>query len=592
MRRPAASFCIGLVCLAPTTLAMGVFGNAGLAGGFRWDAAPRTVEGFERSLAGGLRFSLSGGSYQAFRDSFAWQGGAPPALADFQQAVNDAFNAWTVLDPATGLTSSLSFVADFATLVDPGSINNTRMGAEIDVFASNFGDAGTRGDAFFSANFGGVTLTSGQITGGGPITGADIRINNNPNARYTLDVFRLLLTHEIGHTIGLADVDVNSGPNGTFIDDNYDGTSNATALATLNNSWARKINPFNPAGSSGLSFYVVNNGQPGFDTPGVNILMESEGLGGQFGNRTPLTNDDYAGRQFLYPSAAVPTPNRWIDGSSSWHTASNWDGNIVPQITRDVRFDQNATYTVLINEPASAFDFTVASGNVTLQINNTSLTIDGYLRGSLTITSSGTAAINVGTILANVALAPGHNKLLRSTVYYDGHIDLSDNGLGVDYTAPSALSTVRPAIINAYNGGSWNGPGITSSLLPQAGRGIGYVTAGDIFGPGGGTFFGQSFDATSVLVMYTLLGDTNLDATVNIADFSRLATRFNMTGLWSDGDFDYNGQVNIGDFAQLAANYNTSLARAARSAVPEPALGGLAVLVLIAGARRLPRISN
>jgi hypothetical protein len=34
--------------------------------------------------------------------------------------------------------------------------------------------------------------------------------------------------------------------------------------------------------------------------------MESFGLGGQFGNLTPLANDDYGGRQFLYPF--IPEP--------------------------------------------------------------------------------------------------------------------------------------------------------------------------------------------------------------------------------------------------------------------------------------------
>jgi hypothetical protein len=304
----------GLVCAltvivtAAPARAAGIFGNTGLAGGFRWDADPLTLGGLERSLNNGLRYSLQGGSYEAFRDSFSWQGGTPPSVADFQLAVEQAFNAWTVVDPVTGLDSSLSFVADLATAVDNTVSGGVRQGAEIDLFAFNFGDAGTRGDASFSAFFDTVTLTSGttNYAGGGPISGADIRINNNTGALYTLDVFRLLLTHEIGHTLGLADVDINSGPNGTFIDDNY---SSANALATLTNSWALLVNALNPAASVGLSLFTVANGNPGFDTPGVNILMESEGLGGQFGNLTPLVNDDYGGRQFLYPSLnVVPEP--------------------------------------------------------------------------------------------------------------------------------------------------------------------------------------------------------------------------------------------------------------------------------------------
>src|SRR5215510_12683906 len=83
-----------------------------IGGGFRWDAAPRTIAGFgERSLDGGLRYSLQGGSYQAYRDFFSWSGGTP-TVAAFQTAVEQAFNAWTVPDPVSGLTTRIVFVFD------------------------------------------------------------------------------------------------------------------------------------------------------------------------------------------------------------------------------------------------------------------------------------------------------------------------------------------------------------------------------------------------------------------------------------------------------------------------------------------------
>ena len=76
------------------------------------------------------------------------------------------------------------------------------------------------------------------------ISGSDVFINNNFAALHTLDGFKNLLTHEIGHTLGLADVEFAS----EFIDDNYDETDSATALATLTNSWARLVNPVDPGG--------------------------------------------------------------------------------------------------------------------------------------------------------------------------------------------------------------------------------------------------------------------------------------------------------------------------------------------------------
>jgi hypothetical protein len=228
----------------------------------------------------------------------------------FTQTVNEAFAAWTGVDPVTNLGTTISFTPDFATPVDNTTVSGVRQGAEIDLFAFNFGDSGTRADTGFNAAGGStLTLTSGTTGYAGiPISGADIRVNNNPGAVYTIDLFRLLLSHEIGHAIGLADVDLQSGPGGTFIDDNYNGATSATALATLSNSWALLVNALNPAASAGLSLFTVANGNPGIDTPGVNILMESEGLGGQFGDLTPMVNDDYGGRQFLYPVLA-PEPS-------------------------------------------------------------------------------------------------------------------------------------------------------------------------------------------------------------------------------------------------------------------------------------------
>src|SRR5262245_23105071 len=78
-----------------------------IGGGARWDAAPRTIGGLERSLDGGLRFSLQGGSFEAYRDLFTWQGGVP-SVADFTTAVQQAFTAWTVPDPVSGFGTTVS----------------------------------------------------------------------------------------------------------------------------------------------------------------------------------------------------------------------------------------------------------------------------------------------------------------------------------------------------------------------------------------------------------------------------------------------------------------------------------------------------
>ena len=80
MKKPFAACALLLLSIGSAPAEGGViFGDVGLAGGFRWDVAPRTINGNERSLDGGLRYSLQGGSYQAYRDLFSWS--AVPSVA-------------------------------------------------------------------------------------------------------------------------------------------------------------------------------------------------------------------------------------------------------------------------------------------------------------------------------------------------------------------------------------------------------------------------------------------------------------------------------------------------------------------------------
>ena len=144
-----------------------VFGlGSGITGGSRWDAAPRTFNfsgtDYERSLSGGLRYSVAGGSYEAFRDMFSWSG-AVPSVADFQTTVEQAFAAWTNPDPVSQFATQISFTPDFGTsvvgLAGGGGADN--RGAEIDLIAStdalfwNPGNTITQGETWFNATLAG-----------------------------------------------------------------------------------------------------------------------------------------------------------------------------------------------------------------------------------------------------------------------------------------------------------------------------------------------------------------------------------------------------------------------------------------------------
>lgn len=278
--------------------------------GARWDAAPRVISGNERSLDGGIRYAVEGNTLQAYRDRFSWV--ATPSVGDFQQAVGQAFGAWKNVDPVSGFGTKLNFLPDSLTpigrIAGYGTLNLN--GAEIDLLASDAGSSVLMGQTAISLFGTPVTLTSGvsNYDSSVSIQGVDIHMNNNPQAFYTLDSFRRLLTHEIGHAIGLGDVDMP----GDFIDDNFNA---ANAAATLNNSWAHLVNPLDPANSIGLSTYSIPSST--FGLPGIDLLMESNGVGvgpgNPLGNLFPLTNDEYGMRQYLYPSlTAIPEPGSAI----------------------------------------------------------------------------------------------------------------------------------------------------------------------------------------------------------------------------------------------------------------------------------------
>ena len=288
------------------------------SGWARWDAAPRFVGGEDRSLEGGLRYSLETGTYAGLRDQISWIG-SPPSDADFEAAVVRAFENWTIVDPATGLPAGFHFVPDLATAVvdqraipgNPNSILGLNAGAEIDVFVAT-PHAGSEFAAsvifYVDTTSDDLTLTSGTTGYAGlAISGADIRIN--PLYSWPLSGFEALLTHEIGHALGLADLEAPTaaGATSAFLDDDYDPASSVTAAATLTNSFALAIDPLDPDGSLLQAFPGNLNSDPGLDSAGVTLLMESEGYLDVRFDDPILQNDEFAARQFLYP-VVVPEP--------------------------------------------------------------------------------------------------------------------------------------------------------------------------------------------------------------------------------------------------------------------------------------------
>jgi hypothetical protein len=184
-------------------------------------------------------------------------------------------------------------------------------------------------------------------------------------------------------------------------------------------------------------------------------------------------------------------------------------------------------------------------------------------------------------------------------------LDLGNNRLYIDYgSGPDPISSIVSYIASGYNHGAWNGAGIYSSdAQTSAAYGIGYADYADPGNPAG-------LSSGQIEVIYTLLGDANLDGKVNGADFTILATNFNqsVTDGWDKGDFDYNGRVNGADFLALAANFNQSASQSAvagddlaavdsfaaangfsLTSVPEPSSVALGLIVAVGVLQRRSR---
>jgi hypothetical protein len=186
-----------------------------------------------------------------------------------------------------------------------------------------------------------------------------------------------------------------------------------------------------------------------------------------------------------------------------------------------------------------------------------------------------------------VAVTHGATLHLRGTWTKAHQIDASGFVI-FDYedAGASPFDALRAQVVAGYNGGSWFVPeNITDVIVSTAaaatpGTGVGYAEASAVLGPVGGTFGGEGVDGTEVLMRFTRYGDANLDGTVNLQDFNRLAANFGGSNkVWHEGDFNYDEAVNLVDFNRLAANFGLSAAgptvtpadwAALASAVPEP----------------------
>ena len=244
---------------------------------------------------------------------------------------------------------------------------------------------------------------------------------------------------------------------------------------------------------------------------------------------------------------------------------------------------------------------TVTAGR--LLIEPTSVTTSALPTGALSISGNGTVQV-ADNVTAGTALGTSNVVITSLSLTGNGTLDIGNNRIIIDYTnaATDPIASIETWIKNGFYGLS--GPSIISSDIAAADAasghnyGIGYADGAD------GVVAG--LPSGEIEIMFTLLGDANLDGTVNSEDFTAYSHNVGLNGMWDDGDFNYDGTVNAEDFTPFSINLGQSASEAAaagglisinglRADVPEPTAAGLIMLGSVGAIvrrRRRPWVST
>lgn len=130
------------------------------------------------------------------------------------------------------------------------------------------------------------------------------------------------------------------------------------------------------------------------------------------------------------------------------------------------------------------------------------------------------------------------------------------------------IAAVRKYLSNGYNGGAWDGlPTAATGVItstdarndPSHGTGIGYADWAD--GTGVNTY------PNSVKLQYTVIGDTDLDGTVGLSDYTVVVRNFGVGTNWTQGVVTYDGTVSLSDYTAVVRNFAQNTPTAAPAAM-------------------------
>lgn len=243
------------------------------------------------------------------------------------------------------------------------------------------------------------------------------------------------------------------------------------------------------------------------------------------------------------------------DSGTLMFSLSNASVYVIPGSTLNI----NAGASVVVGGSTDPFTDSLTTSNHVAIINNGSFTVNA---NSSVAGITGNGALTVGNGSSHntlqLAVGAGASTVSSLTINTGSTLDLTNNSLIINYAGSAdPVATIRQYLASGYNGGAWNGTGISSSSAAANTRyALGYADGAD--------GIVQGLSSGQIELKYTLYGDTNLDGVVNSVDFGNFAANFGKSHkTWDQGDFTYDGVVNSIDFGLLAANFGHSAGGAA-----------------------------
>jgi autotransporter-associated beta strand protein len=421
-----------------------------------------------------------------------------------------------------------------------------------------------------------------------------------------------------GGLVASAQVNMNNAPQNTWV---YSQVQAAAPAGTQSIQWMAFFQ--NPLGKSGAMYasdaslldtswnggsYTSSNNWSdpnnwgGSMTNGITGIAPAQYAPVVFAGTTQLnSNNDTTSGTPYYGIAFTPTAGAYTITGNQANLASNVNN-----------YSTNLQTLALPLGLQQDTSFNAQNGNITVsgsingafaitKIGADTLTLTGSNAYGDTNVSAGTLVIGNSSSLpatTNVNITGGTMQLgasiggptVASLAIAGGTLDINNDHLVINYgpSGTDPIASIQSLLVTGRNGGSWDGAGgITSSAIASnPGYSIGYADSADTGNPAG-------LASGTIEIAFTLIGDADLNHTVNGIDFGILAANFNKSvTAWDQGDFDYNGIVNGIDFTALAANFNKAASNASDIAaldafaaanglladVPEPVSAGLLLL--------------